>query len=253
MSTLLAEARRLLAEARREVPDAGSLITAVDQEGGRVVRLRNPLTALPPARRFGELDDPELTERAGALVGMELCAQGFTVNFAPVLDVDTYPSSPVIGDRAFGATPAAVIRHAIPFARGLRRGGVVPCAKHFPGHGGAALDSHLTLPRVPHPRKRLDQVEIAPFATWCREAMGPVMSAHVVYPGLDPKRPATLSGAIIDGILRRDLGFEGVVFSDDLEMGAIEALGGRVRPPYGQWRPASTGSSFVGEKRSARQ
>ncbi len=212
------------------VRDAWSLphppIIGVDQEGGRVVRLREPLTVLPPAVRFGALDRPDLTEEAGELVGLELRAVGFTVDFAPVLDVATNPDSPVIGDRAFGATPEAVIRHGLSFGQGLLRGGVCPCAKHFPGHGDAALDSHRALPRVSHGRARLEAVEMAPFAAWCRAGMGPVMSAHVVYPGLDPEGPATLSAPILTGLLREGLGFNGVIFSDDLEMGAIEALGG---------------------------
>jgi beta-N-acetylhexosaminidase len=212
------------------VRDAWSLshapIIGVDQEGGRVVRLRDPLTVLPPAARFGALDRPDLTEEAGALVGRELSAVGFTFDFAPVLDVATNPDSPVIGDRAFGATPEAVIRHALPFGRGLLRGGVCPCGKHFPGHGDAALDSHLALPRVSHDRARLEAVEMAPFAAWCRAGIGPVMSAHVVYTSLDPYGPATLSALILTSLLRDGIGFDGVIFSDDMEMGAIEALGG---------------------------
>lgn len=218
------------AEMLSRVRDAWSLphppIIGVDQEGGRVVRLRAPLTALPPAARVGAVDRPEITEKAGELVGRELRAVGFTVDFAPVLDVATNPDSPVIGDRAFGETPEMVIRHGLPFGTGLLRGGVCPCAKHFPGHGDAVLDSHLALPRVSHDRVRLEAVEMAPFAEWCRAGIGPVMSAHVVYPSLDPEGPATLSAPIMTGLLRERLGFDGAIFSDDLEMGAIEALGG---------------------------
>jgi beta-N-acetylhexosaminidase len=222
----LSQLSALLEEIHRAAPEERPPLIGVDQEGGRVVRLREPLTVLPPARRFGEIDDPELTRKAGALLGTELRAVGFTLDFAPVLDVDTNPESPVIGDRAFGSTPEAVKRHALAFAEGLSFGGVVPCAKHFPGHGDAALDSHLALPRVNHDTDRLRQLEMAPFAEWVRGRYGPVMTAHVLYPALDPDRPATLSRPVIEGELRQRLGFDGVVFSDDLEMGAIQALGG---------------------------
>jgi beta-N-acetylhexosaminidase len=216
----------LLAAVRATAPADAPPLAAVDQEGGRVVRLRAPLTVLPPMRRFGELDDPELTRSAGRLVGRELGAVGFTVNFAPVLDVDTNPDSPVIGDRSFGGDPELVIRHGLALARGLIDGGVWPCAKHFPGHGDATLDSHLSLPRVDHGMERLAAVELAPFAAWSYAALGPVMTAHIVFPALDPARPATASTAILGGELRERLGFTGPVFTDDLEMGAITELGG---------------------------
>jgi beta-N-acetylhexosaminidase len=151
---------------------------------------------------------------------------GFTIDFAPVLDIDTNPKSPVIGDRSFGNEPKRVIRHALPFARGLRDGGVLPCAKHFPGHGDAALDSHLTLPRIDHERERLEQIEMAPFRAWTRTGLGPVMTAHVIYSALDSGNPASMSRAIIRGELVDNMGFKGAVITDDLEMGAIKEIGG---------------------------
>ncbi len=217
---------KMLGEARRIAPDDRRPLTAVDQEGGRVVRLREPLTALPPARKFGEVDDPELTMAAGRLVGCELRALGFTLNCAPVLDVDTNPNSPIIGDRSYGTTPRRVIRHGLAFARGLRDGGVFPCAKHFPGHGDAALDSHVSLPRVEHERERLTSIEMEPFAAWARTGLGPIMSAHVVYPALDENNPATASRPIIHDVLREGLRFNLPVLTDDLEMGAIAKHGG---------------------------
>jgi beta-N-acetylhexosaminidase len=220
------EVAALIEEIRETAPPGRPPLVGVDQEGGRVVRLKEPLTVLPPARRFGELDDPELTRQAGELVGMELGALGFTMDFAPVLDVDTRPDSPVIGDRAFGPDPMVVERHALAFAAGLCSGGVSPCAKHFPGHGDAALDSHLALPRVDRDADDLRSREMVPFAAWAHRHMGPVMTAHVVYPALDPENPATLSPAIIGGELRQRLGFQGAVLSDDLEMGALQAFGG---------------------------
>lgn len=228
-ATSVAGAAELLAETSAICPRGESPVVAVDQEGGRVVRLGAPLTVLPPARRLGEIDDPELTERAGRLVGMELRAVGFTLDFAPVLDVDTNPRSPVIGDRSFSGDPGCVARHGLAFARGLRLGGVHPCAKHFPGHGDASLDSHLALPRLDLPRDRLERVELAPFAAWSRAGLGPVMTAHILVFALDSERPATLSPVILGAELRGRLGFSGAVLSDDLEMGAMTALGGAGR------------------------
>lgn len=197
------------------------LVTSVDQEGGRVVRLRQPFTVLPPARRLGRCGSVALTEEAGRLVGAELRAVGLSANYAPVLDVDTNPDSPVIGDRSFGADADTVIRHGLAFARGLWDGGVHPVAKHFPGHGDAGLDSHADLPRIEHDKTRLESVELAPFSAYVRCGIGAVMTAHVVYPALDPLVPATVSRPIVTGLLRQRLRWKGPVVSDDLEMGAI--------------------------------
>lgn len=216
----------LIEEAGAAAPAEAPPVVAVDQEGGRVVRLREPLTVLPPARTLGRLNRPDLTEEAGRLVGAELRALGFTLDLAPVLDVDTNPASPVIGDRSFGPEPAAVVGHGLAFGRGLRAGGVFPCGKHFPGHGDATLDSHRALPRVEHDRERLEQVELEPFRAWARAGLGPLMTAHVVYPALDPDRPATVSSRILRGVLRERLRFQGPLLSDDLEMGAVSAVGG---------------------------
>ncbi|MCP4604937.1 MAG: beta-N-acetylhexosaminidase [Proteobacteria bacterium] len=215
----------LLGEVRRTAPMGFEPLAGVDQEGGRVVRLGAPLTVLPAPRRFGEINDPELTSSAGRLVGRELRALGFTINFAPLLDVDTNIESPIIGDRSFGKTPEQVIRHGFAFARGLRDGGSIPCAKHFPGHGDAVIDSHVSLPRVEHDRERLLNIEMEPFVAWARTGLGPVMTAHVVYPSLDPDKPATASRAVIRGELRDGLNFKGAVLSDDLEMGAVTEYG----------------------------
>jgi beta-N-acetylhexosaminidase len=142
------------------------------------------------------------------------------LNFAPVLDVDTNPENPVIGDRAFGHTADAVIDHAFAFAEGLHEGGVLSCGKHFPGHGDTDLDSHLALPTLRHDRNRLDAVELRPFFA----AVGrlpSLMTAHVVFDAVDPGVPATMSKAAIGQLLRGEVGFDGAVFSDDLEMKAV--------------------------------
>lgn len=203
-------------------------LLAVDQEGGRVQRLFSPFLELPPMRDFGERDDVALTELAARSVGEQLAAVGFNLNFAPVLDVDTNPDNPVIGDRSFSRHPETVARHAIAFARGLRQANVLSCGKHFPGHGDTDLDSHLALPRLPHDRERLQRIELLPFARASAE-VDSIMTAHVVFEAIDKELPATLCPQVIDGLLRKELGFSGLIVSDDLEMKAVSETFGVAR------------------------
>jgi len=207
----------LTAAVRAASPDA---VVAIDQEGGRVVRLGPPALALPPMRKVGDLDDVAFAERLAAAQARELAALGITMSFAPVADIHTRAENPIIGDRAFAETPAKVATFARAWASGLARGGVLSCAKHFPGHGDTTVDSHLALPRVERDAAGLEAIEIAAFRALARD-VDSMMSAHVVYPALDAQ-PATLSHAICTDLLRTKLGFEGVLFSDDLEMKAIQ-------------------------------
>ena len=196
------------------------LVRAVDQEGGRVKRLGAPCLAVPAAAVLAR-GGAALCEEAGAAVGLELAALGFTLDFAPVLDVHSNEANPIIGDRAFGTTPEAVASLALAFARGLQRpGGVDGCGKHFPGHGDTDKDSHLELPVVSRDEASLRALELAPFAAVHRE-LPALMSAHVRYPAWDPELTATLSPRIATELLRTELGFEGVLVSDDLEMKAL--------------------------------
>ena len=198
------------------------LIASIDQEGGRVARLRGaPFTSLPPMRELGLTGDAALVERAGRLLALETRALGFDVDFAPVLDVDTNPANPVIGDRSFHREAAQVARLGVALARGLEAGGVASCAKHFPGHGDTAKDSHFDLPSLPHELERLRKVELLPFAAYAKAGLASVMTAHVIFDALDPGVPATMSPRVMDGLLRKELGFGGVAVSDDLEMKAI--------------------------------
>jgi len=197
-------------------------LVAVDQEGGRVMRLGPPAFQLPAMRRLGDLDDEDLVRRVAEAQARELAALGFTMSFAPVADIHTRDANPIIGDRAFATTPERVARFAGAFAEGLSRGGVLSCAKHFPGHGDTTVDSHLALPRVERAGADLRAIELAAFAALAKHrAIDSMMTAHVVYPALDSKRPATLSHAICTDLLRCELGFAGVLFSDDLEMKAL--------------------------------
>jgi beta-N-acetylhexosaminidase len=197
------------------------LLVSIDQEGGLVQRLRAPATLWPAMLAVGAAGDPARTMAVGRALGEELAALGIGWNFAPVLDVHTNPDNPVIGERAFGTTPELAGPQALAFWRGLRAAGLIGCGKHFPGHGDTRTDSHLDLPVVAHDLERLRQVELAPFAAAARAGMEAFMTAHVLYPALDPDRPATLSRRIATVLLRDELGFRGVLVSDDLGMKAV--------------------------------
>ncbi len=197
------------------------LIISIDHEGGRVDRLPPPFTRFPPMLELVRLGDPGLLREVARCHGAELRAAGIRMDFAPVLDVFTNPDNRVIGDRAFGSTPEEVIHYALPYAQGLAEAGVLACGKHFPGHGDTQIDSHLDLPRITHGRERLRTLEMAPFAAAIRQGIPMVMTAHIVCESLDPDHPASLSRTIIDGHLRGELSFRGVVVSDDMEMKAI--------------------------------
>jgi beta-N-acetylhexosaminidase len=202
-------------------PDHPTCLVAVDQEGGLVQRLAAPLTVWPDMLSVGAADDPTRTQHVGRALGDELAALGIGWNFAPVLDVHTNADNPVIGNRAFGTTADAVATHALAFWRGLRAAGVLGCGKHFPGHGDTRTDSHLDLPIVDLPLERLLRVELAPFAAAARAKIDAIMTAHVLYPALDPDWPATLSRRILTDLLRGQMGYPGVIVSDDLGMKAV--------------------------------
>ena len=200
------------------------LLVSIDQEGGRVARLRAPqgFTEVPPMRAIGETGDLVLAREVGALLGRELRAVGIDQDYAPVVDVDTNPANPVIGDRSFSRDPAAVARLGAAVVAGLQGAGVAACAKHFPGHGDTSQDSHRDLPRLPHPLERLDAVELPPFRALAQAGVASVMTAHVVFEALDVRRPATLSPEVMR-LLRTRVGFDGCAISDDLEMSAVAA------------------------------
>src|SRR5262245_17890889 len=194
---------------------------AIDQEGGRVHRLPAPFTHFPAAARIGETRNPELAYRLGRATAEELALIGVNLDFAPVLDVNANTKNPIIGDRAFGADPNQVTEISWAWTRGLRNGGIIPCGKHFPGHGSTDKDSHFDLPIVTKSLDEMKTVELPPFVDACRNRIEALMTAHVLYAALDPKLAATLSQKIVTGLLRHELGYDGVVFSDDMEMKAI--------------------------------
>lgn len=213
-----AQVAALLRAVLEASPRGRPAVRAVDQEGGRVRRLRAPCLELPPAAVLARAGAAFCAE-VGEAVARELAALGFSLNFAPVLDVHSNEANPIIGDRAFGSTPAAVIEIALAFARGQALGGVDTCGKHFPGHGDTDKDSHLELPVVSRPAASLREIELPPFAA--ARSLPSMMSAHVRYPALDAEHVATLSPRIATQLLRDELGYRGVLFSDDLEMKAL--------------------------------
>lgn len=199
------------------------MMISVDQEGGRVARLRGILTDLPPMRHIGALsaDDADLPYRVGAMMARELSALGFHMDYAPVLDVDTNPDNPVIGDRSFSRDPRLVAAIGVQLIRGMQQAGVAACGKHFPGHGDTETDSHFELPRLTHDMSRLEEIELHPFRAAIEMGVASIMTAHVLFEALDSELPATLSRAVMTGLLRDRMGYDGVVISDDLEMKAV--------------------------------
>jgi len=198
------------------------LFISVDQEGGRVARLKAPFTDFPFAGVLGQAKSEALAYKFGTALAEELTAVGINMDFAPVLDVHTNPANPVIGDRALSADPEWAGKLGGAIIRAFNDKGLLPVGKHFPGHGDTHLDSHLELPTVYKDKEALENVELIPFIRTIKEGLDAIMMAHVVYPSWDPDYPATFSETILERILRKQLGFHGIAFSDDLDMKAIE-------------------------------
>ncbi|MEW6323834.1 MAG: beta-N-acetylhexosaminidase [Nitrospirota bacterium] len=212
--------QRLTATLQRWAGSHGLLI-GIDQEGGRVQRLPTPFTQWPPLQRVGACRGHEPAYRMGQAIALELRAAGINLDFAPVLDVGTATRNPIIGDRAFSDDPDTVAALGLAFVSGLQDHGVIACGKHFPGHGDTSVDSHKALPVVRATADTLLERELKPFRHAIANRLATIMTAHVRYPSLDPEWPATLSPAILTTLLRETLGFDGVVFTDDLEMKGI--------------------------------
>lgn len=197
------------------------LWVAVDQEGGRVARLKSPFTVWPPMATLGRSGNADLASRFAAALAAELKAVGITLDYAPVLDIHTNPKNPIIGDRALGENADTVARLGAAIVRALQENGVAACGKHFPGHGDTSVDSHLDLPLVEHPPDRIRRVECVPFRAAVDAGVAFIMTAHILIPSIDEERPATLSPRVVQTLLREEIGFGGVIVSDDLEMKAI--------------------------------
>lgn len=204
-------------QARGHLP----LLIAVDQEGGRVARLKAPFTAFPSAATVGQTGSEHLARDVGQAIAIELRAVGINMDMAPVLDVLTNPANTVIGDRAFSADPRCVVRLGTAFIHGMHAAGVLTVGKHFPGHGDTLLDSHVALPVSERTVAQLKACELLPFREAVAAGLDAIMTAHVIYRAWDPQYPATLSPPILTGILRTELDFQGVIITDDLGMAAV--------------------------------
>jgi beta-N-acetylhexosaminidase len=226
VAQLVAELQSIARESGHDLP----LLVAVDEEGGHVQRLHGAWTAWPCPSVLGRVGSEDLTRRVGSAMAEELLPCGIRWNLAPVVDVRSNPANPVIGNRAFGATADLAARLGAALIEGLQQGGVAACAKHFPGHGDTSVDSHRDLPVVEHPRSHLDAVELPPFRAAIAAGVATVMAGHVLVRSLDEAWPASLSSRVLGRLLRQELGFDGVVVSDDLELRAVTK----------RWTPAET-------------
>lgn len=208
---------------RHKMRDKLPLFIGVDQEGGRVARMKAPFTQWPPLIHVGKLDSTSVAFKFAFNMGAELRAVGINLDFAPCVDVYTNPANTVIGDRALSSDPEAVAKLASALVRGYIKSGVIPCAKHYPGHGNTIADSHDELPIEDIDLERLRSVELVPFKKVFRARLDMVMTAHIKFPKIDPEWPVTMSEIFIKKMLREELRYKQLVITDDLDMRALAA------------------------------
>lgn len=197
------------------------LFISVDEEGGKVTRVPSSFKKLPTNKVIATKNNPELSYKIGELLGDEVKSLGYNLDFAPVLDINSNPNNPVIGDRSFGSTPEIVTKLGVQTMKGIQSKNVIPAVKHFPGHGDTSVDSHKGLPTVNNDLNRLNSFELIPFQEAIKESADIVMVAHILLPKIDSKYPASMSKTIITDTLRGQLNYDGVVITDDMTMGAI--------------------------------
>ncbi|MGI5284055.1 glycoside hydrolase family 3 protein [Nonomuraea polychroma] len=213
---------QLVGQLRAENP---GIVVAIDEEGGTVTRLEVLSgSSFPGNRALGVADDVDLTERVGRQIGRMLAELDITLNYAPSADVNANPANPVIGVRSFGPAPDLVARHTVAYVNGVQGAGVAACAKHFPGHGDTVTDSHLALPTVHASRDVLFERDLPPFRAAIGAGVRSIMTGHLLVPALDPEAPATLSRTVLTELLRGELGFDGMVVTDAIEMRAVAAM-----------------------------
>jgi beta-N-acetylhexosaminidase len=214
-----AQVAALTAQLRAERPD---VIVAIDEEAGDVTRFESRHGSSRPGNyALGAIDDPALTEAVAHDLGLDLAHAGITLDYAPDTDVNSNPDNPIIGVRAFGAHPHLVARHGAAFVRGLQAAGVAACAKHFPGHGDTAVDSHHAVPVIDRSRAMLEACELVPFRAAIAAGVQSVMTGHLLVRAYDDRLPATLSHRVLVGLLREELGFDGLIVTDGIEMQGV--------------------------------
>jgi beta-N-acetylhexosaminidase len=220
---------REIKESLKGCPPHATPLIAVDQEQGRICRILDGVTRFPGASRLGAINRPGTTERTAQWVGRELAALGIHLNLAPVGDVLTrVPTPSLLEGRTFGEDPTRVARHVRAWIQGSQKGGIAACAKHFPGHGSVEDDSHFKMPRDRTPLDVMRRLHLKPFMSAVRSGVAVIMMSHVAYDALDPNMPASLSEETIVGLLRSEMGFQGLVLTDDLEMEAVSEHGNPV-------------------------
>ncbi|WP_220183989.1 beta-N-acetylhexosaminidase [Thermoactinomyces mirandus] len=219
MAKLSNDLQKLALSTERKIP----LFITVDQEGGKVARLKEGFTSFPGNMALGATRSKELAFQTGKEMGKELRAVGINLNMAPVMDVNNNPQNPVIGVRSFSENPELTAELGSDMIRGFHESKILTIAKHFPGHGDTAVDSHVGLPEIPHSMERLNQMELVPFKRAIAAGTDMVMSTHITFPALEstPGLPATLSENVLTGLLRKQLDYDGIIITDDMEMGAI--------------------------------
>lgn len=207
---------------KNQRPDKSPIFIGIDMEGGRVARLKEPFTIWPPLRKLGDLDSASTAFEMAENMGQELKAVGINVNFAPCVDIFTNPKNEVIGDRSLGDDPEHVAKLSSALVRGYIKSGILPCPKHFPGHGDTLIDSHLDLPvQKDTDLDTLHDRELIPFKRALRARAQMIMTAHILFPKIDPDWPATLSKIFVTDILRKELRYRDLIVTDDLDMGAL--------------------------------
>lgn len=206
---------------RHKTKDKVPLFISIDMEGGRVARLKPPFTRWPAIGKLGEIDSTSLAFKFALMMGAELRSVGINLDYAPCIDVLTNPKNVLIGDRSLGKDPEEVAKLASALVRGYIKSGVLPCAKHFPGHGNTIIDSHEDLPIEDADMARLQEVELIPFKKAFRARLDLVMTAHIKFPKIDPEWPVTLSKKFIQDLLRKELRYKNLIITDDLDMKAL--------------------------------
>jgi beta-N-acetylhexosaminidase len=206
---------------RHQMPDRAPLFIGIDQEGGRVMRLKAPFTQWPALKKLGEIDSPTVSFQLAQCMGLEMKAVGINLDYAPCADIFTNPKNTVIGDRAVSSDAEIVAKHVSALIRGYVKAGIIPCVKHFPGHGNTLIDSHEDLPIEQADLQRLLEVELVPFKKACKSRIDMVMTSHIRFEKVDATYPVTLSEIFIKKILREECRFRGIVVTDDLGMKAL--------------------------------
>lgn len=197
------------------------LFLAIDEEGGRVSRMPKDFLKLPSPKKIGDIDNEDISFEYGRILGNRLGSLGFNMDFAPVLDINSNPKNPVIGDRSFGSTVEPVVDNGLMAMKGIQSKNIISVVKHFPGHGDTKIDSHVDLPIVDKNMEELEALELAPFKKAIEANADSIMIGHILFPKIDEKNPATFSKNIINDVLREEVSFDGLIISDDMTMGAI--------------------------------